>query len=251
MSRPVAVQGFCDSSIDSRSNRLTLAACFAPPDVWEEFERCWAQVLGREGSTLNYLHMRELGERSDKTLYELINECISPAALGRDEEVCLFGAFCTITGDDFERAQLDAPRLRSRSRESVCVEVVTELGLRRLLRSNEDGPVGSLEVYFDRGEPFEAELLRVWRRAMQQPADKRGPLGWVSSVRSIPMRESAGVQVADFFAWHINRWLSQGSQRANIRAVFALPSRDGRADRDRLVEWYGPDAKTMFGSTFD
>jgi hypothetical protein len=102
------------------------------------------------------------------------------------------------------------------------------------------GRSGTIALYFDRNEPFEHQIRRVWeKRKGKHP----GPLQFVSQIGSVCQEKVYGVQAADLLAWHINRSHTHDDPErlaAKMFAVFNTPSQGiGYMGYDELVKRYG------------
>lgn len=255
----VTLRGYYDKSGDLAEGRVTLAGYAAPISAWERFERRWMAVLASAPAPCSYLHLTEakhllgpfhksLGWTHRKVahlLKEVFNQCLSPED-GVDEADHLSGVYCTVIKEDFERACRELPHLESKGWAAICAEFVTYIALTRLPQdpSKPKGSrLGVIEVHFDRNEPFRREIEDAWNAAKDRPEGQRGPLSLVLSIGYSDMRQTPGLQAADYLAWHVNRWRTTGSPGAGLIATAAAQGVGVMFDYETLMEWYreGPD----------
>lgn len=251
----VAIQGYYDRSGQEGDARFTLAGYMASPAVWAVFEGNWAEVLRTAPVTpCAGLHMRDanrlqesfswkLGwtkEKVDTLIWRLIRECIIPA--GKMERG-LFGVNVTVETQDWKRAALELPAMKSWSPVALCAEVVARMAIQYLPPQVPGRPAGTVELFFDRNEPFEPEIKKSWNEAQDRPEGQRGALARIASI--VSSNDSVpGIQAADYFAWHLNRWYTDEgvnvskSLYSNMLALAFTPCQGVRFTYDKLVEWF-------------
>jgi len=229
---------------------MTLAGYIAAPSTWQAFDRAWNAVLGDEGSPYSYLHMCEIGMRSDETVYRLINECIIRFAAATASDGGLYGGYCSILRSDFEAARSRATLLARRSLESVCVEWVAAFLVRFGIEGMRDRDGFVATVVFDQGEPFARELRHQKALALRSTR-AGGELFRIEDILEKDSRRTPGLQAADYLAWHVNRWkATDRGVMANLRAVLPTPGRGDFATVDKLLEWYDTGVPDFFGLGF-
>jgi len=253
----VAIRGYYDKSGNRNDERITLAGYAASPSVWSRFEERWIRVLQNAPvQPCSYLHMveaRSLTKGFDKSLgwthpkvdeliRNLINECFATEGWSKGEDR-IVAAYCTIEAADYEKACKEIPHLKEKASPiDICAEYVTRVAL-GLLPQNPDKPrgyrKGTVEMFFDRNEPFKAKVERAWNKAKK---NKKGPLGLISAIGESDMRETPGLQAADYLAWHVNRWYTKGCVNSNLMAVLTTQGLGNRFDYKMLLEWYGDEA---------
>lgn len=244
----VTLKAYYDGSGNSRdlaAEYLTLAGYVGTSDAWNQFEKRWSQVLGRY--PCSYLHMNEARllkgefegwthERVTALLADLFNDCLSPTGW-EDFKGEFYGASCAVNIADYRKAKEDVPSLKSM--ESICVDYVITIAL-MALPENLDlpfGKEGTLELFFDKGEPFKNKVDRMWRG---KPRGKlKGPLQLVSGIGSVDMRDVIGLQAADFLAWNTNRYYTRSLNErtgafAGVTRVLAAPMFEHYYDYEQL-----------------
>ena len=253
----VAIRGYYDKSGELAEGRVTLAGYAAPLSVWTGFEKRWLDVLANAPiQPCRYLHMVKAMHLSDgfqdwsrsrvaALLREFFNRCFSPDGWGEGEEA-LSGVHCTIERSDYDRACQVLPHLRQKGWAAVCADYVAYVALTLLPQDpdkSEGHRKGTVELYFDRDEPFQKEIESAWNKALNRPSGRRGPLSMVSHIGAVEMKKTPAVQAADYLAWHVNRWYTRGCRRSNFMAVLAAQGVGDRFGYDKLVDWYrdGPD----------
>ncbi len=248
----IAIQAYYDGSGKSEDPNvrfLTLAGYVGTPNAWQQFEERWHRVLQRWDCA--YLHMNEArslkGEfaarkgwtkdRVNVLLQDLFNECLSPIGWGEFKGE-FYGASCTVNLEDYRRACADMPLNEP---EAICVDCVVTVALRALPENLEQpfGKEGSVEICFDKGEPFMHKVDKIWRSKPNNQLE--GPLQLVRSIGAKDMRDVIGLQAADFLAWHTNRYYTHGFREptgafAGITRVMATPMFEWYYDYDRLKE---------------
>src|ERR1700724_2018791 len=258
-----AMRGYYDMSGDSQ--RVVLAGYAATPSRWALFEKSWNEVLGNFQPRCESLHMRDAAqlrgdfaikngwstERVDVLIYELLTRCLVTHGRPAGEDG-LFAVVCTVELDDFKRAAREIPQLRNRGPYWVCAEYVTGIAL-RLLPQDPERPLffrsGTVEMCFDRGERFAAQVRDERKRAMKRREGKRGPLSLVSAISEGVAREMPGLQAADYLAWHSNS--SAKGLTSNWQTVLATGGRSNRFDYDMLVKWYDDWSDAKFLAMMD
>ena len=235
---------------DPNARFLTLAGYVGTPNAWRHLEERWCRVLQRWECA--YLHMKdadslqeEFAEEKGWTtarvkglLQDLFNECLSPT--GWEEFKGEFhGASCTVNLKDYARACADIPSLSSKKPEAICVDFVVTIALMALPETLDKpfGKDGRVELYFDKNESFMCKVDRIWR---SKPSNKlQGPLRLVTSIDAADSRNFAGLQAADFLAWHTNRYYTHGlglkGAFAAITRVFATPLFSDYYDYEHLM----------------
>jgi hypothetical protein len=69
------------------------------------------------------------------------------------------------------------------------------------------GKEGTVELFFDKGEPFMHKIDKIWRTKSE---NKPQVLQLVSSIEQSDTKTSIGLQAADFLAWSVNRYHTYG-----------------------------------------
>ncbi len=195
----------------------------------------------------SYLHMREAmwlkgefagwtDDRVYRLLADLFNECLSP--IGRENfKNQFYGASCTVNLADYREVHNEIPELKEP--EAICVDSVVKIALRALPenRNLPFGKEGTVELFFDKNEPFMHKVNRVWTR---RPRNKLGHLlRLVSHIESADSHDVPGLQAADFLAWSTNRYHTHGlSDRfgafAGVSRVLATPTYERYYDYKRF-----------------
>jgi len=192
------------------SEILTLAVCVMASEVITPFTELWNGTLARHG--LSELHMRKF-ERSNgmptdtvQTICDILN------AIGRFSRDFLYLRSCSVVKADYENARRTVASIKPL--EHLCVDFC----LGGLSIPTEDlGKSNTITVQFDRGEPFHRSFERVWNRQRKNPT-----AGWPRQVRDtqqVNATRNPGIQMADLFAWAINR-----QQRRQDQPLLAFAS---------------------------
>jgi Protein of unknown function (DUF3800) len=255
-SAPIAVKGYFDGSCGQRG-RLTLAGYVASPETWQRFAQEWANVITGFAPPCKYLHMVEAHalsgdfrvangwttSRVNDLLNQLIHSCFLPFSFNEPEDTCLLSVCCTLDLDAWESACQREPGLEQHGQAGVCARFAAEVALRRLPQAPgqpEGQRHGTVELVFDQGERFKRQIEMAWQQALSRPVGRRGPLSLVSQISEADMRQTPGLQAADFLAWHINRWRTHQSQTAWWRTFKSGPGAGIAREfsSDLLVAWY-------------
>jgi len=195
------------------------------------FNQQWNEVLERYG--VEVLHMRDVGtERSnqvERMLCDLLN------AVNQFAADLLYLRTCCIVIADYNAAK--QIRASMKTPEELCVDFC----LGGLSISAEDiGLSGTVSVKFDQNEPFQRWMDRVWRRARKNPR-----AGWPRQVQSIEKASPVGhpgMQLADMFAWALNRHQTRKDEPLLFSASFM-------SIRHSACRWSGdPDFAPRLGS---
>lgn len=254
----VAIKAYYDSSgkIDDPNTRyLTLAGYAGSPNAWRLFEERWSRVLKRHGCA--YMHMREFNSsqgnfkgwtkpKKNELKKDLFNECFSEIGWGQYKGEFV-GASCTINLNDYDRACTDKPSLFKKKPEYICTNFVVNIAM-MVLPDNKNMPFGkggTIELYFDKGEPFLHTIDRIWR---DKPKNQlKGPLQLISKIAKVDKHQVIGLQAADFLAWSSNRSYvgnpthnyleaKPDSVSADISRKLACPLYERYYDHIRLME---------------
>lgn len=226
---------------------VALAGYAATPDVWTDFEADWWSVLADDTHrpACRCLHMKDAnalrGEFSTqygwshegvrRLLADLFNRCFAPRGLQMEPAEALIGASCWVDLDAYERVCQQYPHFRAKSPQALCVDHVVGTVLRLLVPDPDGGSYAtdlvargeSVDLFFDRKEPFRREIQRVWEaRPWRQ---RSAVLKLVRSLNSTSPESSAALQAADFLAWHTNRDLRSEPGDLAARLMMWLATR--------------------------
>lgn len=255
----VEIRGYFDCSGQQRDHHLTLGGYVASPEVWFAFEEGWRSVLASFDPPCSYLHMVEANplrgefsmakgwnrEAIDSLIQTLIRECFLPAVWSGPDGPSLLKLACTIERTEWAKACGYCPELEDRSRATVCARWVAEASLRRLPQDPQKPSGhrrGTLELFFDRDEPFQPEIESAWQEALRRPKGTRGPLSLISSIKAASMKETPALQAADFLVWHINRSLTQNCRMSWWRTFKScLGGKTIRLSAETIAEWHKVD----------
>jgi hypothetical protein len=183
------------SGMHDGSGVLTLSAFAMDSELIEPFNRDWNGKLSRYG--LAALHMRELNQ-SVSGSGELVGMLIE--VMSRFSREFMYVRTCSVVMTDYKEAKLR--RAHIEPAELLCVDVCLG-GLS--IPETDDGKDDVIEVRFDRNEPFQRYMHDAWRKGRKGP---RAQQGWPRQVRDIQTADAKttpGLQVADLFAWVLNR----------------------------------------------
>ncbi|MEO8502367.1 MAG: hypothetical protein ABI609_00570 [Acidobacteriota bacterium] len=253
MGSEVAITGYFDSS-EGESGRITLAGYLASPDTWAAFDRTWDEVPRIFSPPSQYLHMVDAmalrnefarangwsGILVDALLRQLLHRCFLPFALDVPDGPSLLKLYCTIERDEWLRACAGAPNLKNYGRAGVCARFIAGVAVHRLPQAEgepEGFRSGYLELVFDQGEPFKRQVELACQRAARCAPGQRGPLSLVSVIREANMRQTPGLQAADYLAWLVNRWQESQSQVSWWLSFKSSPGLAFELTAEFLIEW--------------
>jgi hypothetical protein len=160
--------------------------------VIEPFNQRWNATLKRHKMTA--LHMRQLDLSASGTgplICDLLN------VLSGFSQEFQYLRTCSIVMADYKKATLGTDSMKP---ARLCVDFCVG-GLS--IPTEDLGKHDVITMKFDQGEPFRKHVYRVWQEGRKSPAG-----GWPRQVREIQPANSAltpGLQVADLFAWALNR----------------------------------------------
>ncbi len=196
---------------------VTLAGFAADESLLSEFDDRWMAMLrnaARRPST-EYLHMRELRKRngafsSEKGWTDELRGFLVTDALlylqTLDKKRCRLFA-CSVDTEALVRARAAGKRIAGIVRlcNHFCPQIVLAWYVQHY-----PGLVSSANYFFDLNEPFRHHFEQVWRKKRSERFDITGNReAWkiIKSVTSVELRETPAMQVADLFAWAVNREL--------------------------------------------
>jgi hypothetical protein len=191
---PVSVY-FDGSGTHPGSELLTLTACGIADHLVDDLRDRWSAALRKHG--VASLHMRTFSDLPvpvrEPLLCDLLNCC---AQLWSE---FFYFRICSVLLGDYRQAKGAMPLLKSP--EELCVDFCAG-GLS--VCDEDHGQENTVRLLFDRNERFRRIIHRVWINARR---DRRS--GWPRQVRAIESVSAADplLQVADLFAWTVNRHL--------------------------------------------
>lgn len=220
----IVIKGYYDGSGDCASSHITLAGFAGTPSAWSEFEQLWGRFSshwgaprGDDTAVFSHLHMsdaftlnrefsKKRGWTKDKVnqvTTDLLNRCMVPISFNRRTE--FRGASATVAIDDYKRAAKEFTQLpKVKPPEALCVDFVVSVAF-SLLPDDTNGVAGKdgkVELIFDRNEPFQRTIQRMWE-------SRKGYAKLLSSIASDVAEETPALQAADFLAWSANRAYSR------------------------------------------
>jgi hypothetical protein len=208
----------CDPSV----HYLTLAGYIGSAEAWHFFEENWKEICFRRG--LKYLHMQE--NPSYEVIGDFFNECFSVTGWGKYKNKFLATA-CTINLDDYKKIRGEIESGSIKEPEAYCVDFVITVSLMSLPENlgKPCGKDGLLYVCFDQNEDFINKMHPYWQTRRKNPKD---PLHLIRKLSTANMRDTIGLQAADFLAWQTNRYYSKGFREhsgacSQIIRVLATP----------------------------
>ncbi len=181
------------SGMHDDSDILTLAAYVMESRVIEPFNQRWSATLKLHKMTA--LHMRQLDLSAGGTgplICDLLN------VLSGFSQEFQYLRTCSIVMEDYKKATLGTDSMKPA--QLLCVDFCVG-GLS--IPKEDLGKHDVVTMKFDQGEPFQNYVYRVW-----QEGRKGSQGGWPRQVQEIQPANSAltpGLQVADLFAWALNR----------------------------------------------
>jgi hypothetical protein len=251
----LALRGYYDGSsgrVGNTAHYLTLAGYAGTDEAWQAFEGLWAEMLSR-WPDCDYLHMADANalqgqftatrgwthRKVRQLIADAVNTCLTQTGW-RDFKDQFVSSRCTVNLDDYRRFMDEYPNVRGLGAAAMCAEQVVPI-IYRLLPVDPDHPLGrngTIALYFDRNEPFEHSIRRVWERGKgwRHP----GPLQFVSQIGSVCQEQVCGIQAADLLAWHTNRSYTHDDDAAKLFTFFNTPSQGAvYMDYEALVNRYG------------
>lgn len=197
------LEAYFDGSRNPRF--VTLGGFSATPPTWGKFSSRWSAIV-REAEA-PYLHMREawglsgafdakLGwdrARRRRLIFALMNMIGEFRNFEDLERTDLFGFSCTVDLEGYNKARGRFPGLKPP--ESICLDWCAGLQFRR----RPEPTARYLSLYFDRNEQFLHKINSVWQT-------KR--TSWrhlVAAIKTIEMKTTPALQLADLLAWVTNR----------------------------------------------
>jgi hypothetical protein len=264
LSVAIAVKGYYDGSgagsTKHRGKIISLAGYAATPAAWNSFETDWWRVLADDAKRpiCRCLHMtdanslrkdfdRSLGwtETAVRSLLaDLLNQCFSPRGFGCDISEALIGAACSVDLRAYERVCQEYPHFRQKTPEALCVDHVVGVAIQRLVPSDVDrisfrdlvDRKQSVALFFDRGELYRHQILRVWEAFAWHKRPM--PLRLVSEIGTADQESSAALQAADFLAWHTTRDVASvaGDLSARMKASLSAGCAFQHYDDDELAK---------------
>jgi hypothetical protein len=254
----VVLKSYFDGSnhADSREyDRISIAAVCGTGKQWKKFDTAWRKVLYKH--RVDYLHTTDAVSLQNDFATEkgwnktrvdsFIGDCVSvirshmaipPRTSGGGERMGLLPITLTVPFDDWLRAKRDVPEIPE-TIEDICARESVAYALKwgKYIGSKK------YELYFDRGEPFYGYIRNTWRHPKAQ-IDIELMKDIINVSESIS-REIPALQMADLFAWSVNR-ANQETRQWHIR-LHDLPWESRLLDYEHLVN-PNPDALKRIAS---
>ncbi len=212
---------------DSREyDRISIATVCGTGKQWKKFDTAWRRVLYKHRT--DYLHTTDaVSLRNDfakgkgwskARVDSFIGDCVGvianhiaipPRTPGKSPKMGLLPITLTIPFDDWLRAKKALPELPE-TIEDICASEAVGFALKwgRYLDAKK------YELYFDRGEPFYGYISTKWRNPKAQKDIEL--MKDIIHVGESTSREVPALQMADLFAWSVNR-ANQETREWHIR----------------------------------
>jgi len=242
----VVLKSYFDGSNHADSSeydRMSIATVCGTSKQWKRFDADWRKVLHRH--RIDYLHTtdavslrkgfaKEKGW-SKKRVDAFIGDCVDvierqitipDGVPGRRARIGLYPVTLTIPFDDWVRAKKAVPTLPATIEEACATSSVSfafkwgrHIGAKKY------------ELYFDRGEKFYGHIYDRW----QQPKPRKGIEIMEDVLTVVPAnsRDVPALQMADLFAWSINR--ANQETREWHKRLHRLPVWNPLLDYDHLI----------------
>jgi hypothetical protein len=139
--------------------------------------------------------------------------------------------------NDYDRACRDLPDLKELSPESISVDHVVMWALQMIPNdpSTQTGKVGSVELFFDQNEPFRGQLMPRWNKTWAKRDDL---FKSIAAINEADMRQTPGLQAADYIAWNTNRFRSRADMTAQILRLLSSRAHEVFYGYESLVDTY-------------
>ena len=199
----------------SEYDRISIAVVCGTGKQWKKFDTAWRKVLYRH--RVDYLHTTDAvslqnefakekdwsNDRVDSFIGDCVgvirsNMAIPPGWRGKNERAGLFPKTLTIPFEDWLRAKKEAPGMPD-TIEDLCASESVAFALRWGTHID----AKKYQLFFDRGEPFFGHTLTKWRHPKVQK-DLELMRNVIHVGESIS-KETPALQMADLFAWSVNR----------------------------------------------
>jgi hypothetical protein len=242
----VALKSYFDGSNHADSSeydRISIATVCGTGGQWRRFDTAWKKVLYRHHA--DHLHTTDAvslrndfakGKGWNKTRVDsFIGDCVDviashmavpPGTPGKRPRMGLLPVTLTIPFDDWLWAKKALPELPE-TIEDICANEAVGFALKwgRYINAKK------YELYFDRGEPFYGYISARWRHPkVQKDIEMMKDIIHVGESTS---KEVPALQMADLFAWGINR--ANQETRVWHRRLHSLPFQSRLLDYEHLI----------------
>jgi hypothetical protein len=216
------LKSYYDRSGTENNRLMTLAGVAASVDVWAGIEERWIEILGNHVPSADYFHSVEAsglrGQFSknrwdDAKVDGLVSQLlVYLTTLNKD---AYFQFSVTIQMDDYRSLQAKSYQMRSPA--ELCTEYCTD-AIMNWYVSKYKGLDVEAAFFFDRNEPFEEIFRAEWREELSKAQASGSHTLWthIRSVSSACKENEPGIQIADMFAWGVNRILSGNRRFAHM-----------------------------------
>ena len=217
------LKSFYDCSGQESDAFLTLSGVAANDDVWAEVETRWNEILTSHTPTAAYFHsveaagLRGIFKRSngwdDAKVEGLTSNLLVYLTTLDRERYCQFSA----TVNMVEYKDLQAKTYQMRSPAELCTEYCTDLIMNWYVSKYRGFDVEAA-FYFDNNEPFEAIFKAEWEHENDRARESGVHSIWshIVHVGSTCKEMTPGIQIADMFAWGVNRVISGNMRFAHM-----------------------------------
>lgn len=228
----------------SEHDRISIAAVCGTSKQWKKFDTEWRKILYRHRA--DYLHTTDAVSLQNDFAKEkgwnktrvdsFIGDCVGvirgqiailPEVPGKRARMGLFPITLTIPFDDWLRAKNTVPELPE-TIEEICATESVSFALKwgRYIGAKK------YEFYFDRGEQFHGHISNRWRhpKARKDIELMKDIIHVGESVSS----DIPALQMADLFAWSINR--ANQETREWHRNLHSLPYGSRLLDYEHLIK---------------
>jgi hypothetical protein len=243
----VVLKSYFDGSNHADSSeheRISIAAVCGTGKQWKRFDTAWKKVLYKHHA--DYLHTtdaislqndfaREKGWNKIR-VDSFIGDCVDvirgqmaiPGEVsGKWRRMGLYPVTLTIPFDDWLRAKKTMPELPE-TIEDICATESVGFALKwgRYIGSKK------YELYFDRGEHFYGHISTRWRHPKAQRDIEL--MKDIIHVGESISKDVPAIQMADLFAWSINR--ANQETREWHRRLHDLPYASRLLDYEHLIK---------------
>ena len=213
---------------------LTLAGYAATDAMWGRLEKAWSSTLSLHGAP--YMHMKEainlsgsftLANGWNRTkVGELLKDLIS--VIGTFKKVPMRAIACTVLLQDYQSVRkkgIELPPVEQLCvTQCIGVALVWYTGLPGTHNSSHL-PEKSVDLHFDRGEPFRAHASDAWNNKTLR---MRSSFKAIRQISESAMKSTPGLQMADMLAWAHNREYGKGGHEALCHAIKSAIPIDSR-----------------------
>lgn len=217
------LKSFYDRSGQENDSLMTLAGIATNDSTWQEIEQRWRRILDNRDPPAKYWHSVEAshlrGEFKkqngwDETKVENLASDLMIYLTTLDKAVYFQQS---VTVDMSAYGRLQALTYQMDSSAKLCTERCTD-EIMNWYVSSYQGIDMSAEFFFDQNEPFEEIFRAEWQKEVERARITGIHNLWchIVQVRSATKEKTPGVQIADMFAWGVNRVVTGKTKFAHL-----------------------------------